>query len=55
MNPAYKFYSDFMYIIMFFSNSNQSEIEEWLLKNNERFPTLEILPFLLSEFSSLMI
>ncbi len=55
MISAYKFSLIFSIIIMFFSNAGQLESEESLLKNNERFPTLEILPFLLNEFSNLMI
>jgi hypothetical protein len=40
---------------MFFGNASQVDGEDLLLRNNERFPTLEILPFLLNEFSNLMV
>lgn len=40
---------------MFVPFSNSAESDGPLLKNNPNLPTLEILPYLLGEFSTLMV
>ena len=55
MTTAYNFYLILLIFIMFFTNPTGQEGEELLLRNNDKLPTMEIFPFLLNEFSNLMI